>query len=98
MKIFTQQMTVDTDGTTIQRSDDETDGCIPLDIDIKSVSVIAETSTDEFHISGNHSLSDWCKQTGKWTVDGIESNPGRILFYVKSETGSITMNLHVKGH
>ena len=99
MITFTQSMSVDNStGLTIKRSDAGTDGCIPTDVDIRTISVLPATITDSYYVKGTHASSEWAKITGEFEISGIPANPGENIFYIKGDSGTITVSLYVKGY
>lgn len=95
--VFTQKMSVDTDGVAICRSDSGGAGNIPLGIAFKSICVFPEDSTASWHLKGINATSEWCKLRGEFIMEGMSPSEGGLLFYVKSDSGTIDINLLVRG-
>lgn len=95
-KFLTMSFSVDTNGVTIKRGDGGTDGEIPLGIHLKSINIYPENNANAYHIKGNYTGSVWNKTEGSYPLP-TGSNPGETICYVKSDSGTITMNLDVEG-
>jgi len=93
---YTDRITVDTSGVLITRGETAGSGVIPNDIEIRAIAIKPETSTDVYWIKGTHADANWVKESSVFSLEGLASDSWN-MFYVKSNSGSIVMNLHVKG-
>ncbi|MFX1253951.1 MAG: hypothetical protein ACFFCZ_20230 [Promethearchaeota archaeon] len=99
---FTDSFSVGTGGTLIQRGSTAGNGVIPQTIRIRAIEIIPDIvgeSFPDYYVRGIHDSSNWIKVDGKYpayTFEGL-SDSTTMYLYVKSASGTITMNLHVKG-
>lgn len=97
-ELYTNEISVDTNGVLIEKAQSAANGKIPSDLAILAVSIEPQESADAYYIKGCHSEADWILQKAGqiYTIEGLDASVWR-LFYVKSTTGTITMNLSIKG-
>ena len=98
---YTNSFTVDTNGVAIYRGDGGTGNEIPTDIEVQTVVIVPTPSSGEFpdyYVKGTHTDSDWVLVPKETPVhrDDVSGNPSPIL-WVKSASGTITINMFVTG-
>ena len=99
---YTDSFSVDTTGVKVNKGASPGNGVIPDSISIKAVTIVPDKSGDSFptyYLKGIDSNSDWVKvdpDTPSFTIEGLGSNTDD-LFYIKADSGTITVNLYVKG-
>lgn len=98
---YTDSFSLTTTEKLIQKGDTPGDGVIPNSISVRAISVVPTKSTTfpAYWVKGIHTSSDWVKIDGDtpiYSISGL-SDGTNLYFYIKSDSGSITMNLHVKG-
>lgn len=99
LRLYTKTVTVGTDAVYIQKNSDSTvNGAIPYNMALKAVAIVPNDSTDTYYIKGFHEDADWvligAGQKFEW--EGLSADMWDV-FQVKSASGTITMNLFVKG-
>ncbi len=99
---YTSSFSVDTTGLIIKKGSTPDNGVIPNTISVRAINIIPTKVDDAFpayHVRGLHVDSEWIKidsSTPAYIVEGL-SDSANLYFYIKSDSGTITMNLHVKG-
>lgn len=96
---FTDAITIDTSATLIQIGDTAGSGVIPNDVTPRAISVQPEDVSNDYYIRGIHNDSNWVKISNgqAFAMEGL-TDETRYIMYVKSSTGSITLNIFVKGY
>lgn len=99
LRLYTKTVTVGTDAVYIQKnSDSSVNGAIPSDMALRGVEIIPNVGTDTYYVKGFHSDAGWVLVAAgqKFEFEGLSSDMWDV-FQVKSASGTITMNLYVKG-
>jgi hypothetical protein len=99
---YTSSFSVDTNGVIIKKDSTPDNGVIPNSISVRAINIIPDKvagAFPDYWVRGIHEDSEWVKVdkgTPSYSIEGL-GDDSSLYFYVKSDSGSITMNLHVKG-
>jgi len=99
LRLYTKTVSVGTDAVYIQKNETAgVNGAIPSDMGVQQVSIIPNDSSKTYYIKGFHTSADWILIGAgqKFEVLGLSQDTWDF-FQVKSASGTITMNLYVKG-
>ena len=98
---YSNTFTVDTNGKAIYRGDGGNGNEIPTDVEIHAIAIVPTPSAGTFpdyYVKGTHTDSECVLIPKEAPVhrEGSTSNESPLL-WVKSSSGSITINLFVEG-
>lgn len=99
---FTDSFSVDTNEILIQRGSSAGNGVIPHEIIVRAISIVPSKEDNEYpsyYIKGIHSDSNWVEMesgTPVFVLEGLDDST-TMFFYVRSASGTITLNLFIKG-
>jgi hypothetical protein len=97
--VYTEALSVDTSGMLIQRGTINGSGTILNTYRIKSVTLDLASSSSQMCVRGVDEPSTWITlQAGEgWQISNIDEIEDNLLIYIKSATGTITVNMIVEG-
>jgi hypothetical protein len=96
--VYTSTFSLGTNPVLIQKGATPGGGTIPNKYNIGYVIVEPANSTDALSVKGTDEDSDWIPQPagGKVYADRL-SDGDRLVFYIKSASGTINVNLYAEG-
>ena len=102
----TRAESLGTDGLMIRRLGSGAEGVpaidIPKEVSVRAISVCPDKVSDvfpEYYVKGIHGDSSWARVdagVGSFIMDGITDNVA-FFMYVKASSGTINLNVFVKG-